>query len=114
MFAYVIISSALICFQGQCHPVLLGSKTPMGVFQVKHMATTEKGYYGDILVFSENEKSVLAIHRVWLLKPSEHRAARLKNPNPEQRKNITHGCINVSLEVYDKLKDLTELEIRKN
>jgi len=37
----------------------------------------------------------IAIHRVYLGTPSEHRAARLASPNDDV-KHITFGCINVA------------------
>lgn len=114
MTALVILSSALICFQGQCYNALVGSKTPTGVFTVKHMLTKQAGYGGDILVFDETTTTAYAIHRVWLLNPSQHRAERLASNDPKMRKNVSMGCINVTSDVYDKLKDLKQVEIRQN
>lgn len=115
MTALVILSSALICFHGQCYHILTGSKTPIGVFTVKHMLTEQRGYGGDVLVFYETDTSALAIHRVWLENPKEHRLQRLNSNDPNKRNHVTNGCINVSPQVYDLLvKDLTTIEIQEN
>ena len=120
MNALVLLSSALICFQGphdtqqKCYHILEGSKTPIGVYEVRHMKTPYHGYGGDVLVFKETENYALAIHRVWLGNPNQHRQERLNSNNPDQRKNITNGCINVSPEIFDELvaNHLETLEIR--
>lgn len=111
----VSILAATICFNSACFPVLIGDKTPIGTFSVNQRYTKDPGYGGDVLQFYEDSKKVYAIHRLWLLRPSEHRAARILSENSKQH-TITHGCINVEPEVYDKLVNccLTDkLEIRK-
>ena len=58
---------------------------------------------GDVLQFHDTGSEVYAVHRVWLLRPAQRRAERLTGTDPAQRL-ITSGCINVSNEVYEKLK----------
>jgi uncharacterized membrane protein len=114
MVALIILSSALICFQGQCHHALVGSDTPTGVFSVVHMLTDQPGYGGDVLVFAQTKTTVFAIHRVWLRIPTQHRAERLASDDPIERKTVTRGCINVAPDIYDELQDLTTVEIRQD
>lgn len=68
--------------------------TPAGRF------TVSRGYdkdYGPLLDVNEirGKDWGIAIHKVYLGIPSEHRDARLRSPN-EQDKHITFGCINVT------------------
>lgn len=108
----IIISLALatICFTyhgtEECHPVLLGGKipTPIGDFNLTRRYTSDPGYNGDVLQFSETPQTVYAIHRVWLLRPDQKRLERLKSPNIKDH-FITSGCVNVEPEVYEKLVD---------
>lgn len=66
--------------------------------------TPTPGYGGDVVVFGKDANGgVFAVHRVWTLKPSQRRKQRLASDNPEDRKGITGGCINVSPEVYDAM-----------
>lgn len=104
----VDLTLAVICFLGQCHNALVGPDTPVGTFPIVHATTDLPGYGGDVLVFKEDSKYVYAIHRVWLLKPSQRRAQRLASNNVSQRVTITNGCINVDPEVYEQLKACTE------
>jgi hypothetical protein len=67
--------------------------TPAGRF------TVSTGYdhnYGDILDINEIQGSDwdIAIHKVWLGAPAEHRDARLRSPGGKD-KHITYGCIDV-------------------
>ena len=113
--AFILLNSALICFQGHCYPALVGRLTPTGDFSVVHKSTKAPGYGGDILVFDELPDRVYAIHRMWLLIPSQHREERLDSADPLQRRNVTEGCVNISPEVYDQLKDsLIEVKIIKD
>jgi hypothetical protein len=118
MTAIVHLALATICYMHNgvniCHNALIGVKTPTGTFEVRHMLTKQPGYGGDILVYKETATNAFAIHRVWLGNPKQHRAERLASNDPNQRKHVTMGCINVTPEVYNELKDLTELEIRQN
>jgi hypothetical protein len=118
MFATILLYSALICFQTPqqsqqvCYPALVGRSTPIGVFSVVHKLTKAPGYGGDILVFNELPDRVYAIHRLWLRNPAQHRKERLNSGDPDQRRNVTMGCVNVSPNVYGQLKDsLTVVEI---
>lgn len=98
----VNLALATICFLGQCHHALVGADTPTGTFQLRHYATNQPGYDGDVLVFKQTKNYAWAIHRVWLLDPAQHRNQRIKSDNPVFR-HITFGCINVEPQVYEKL-----------
>lgn len=100
----VFVARALICFMGTCHHALVGSQTPTGAFPLRRMATVAPGYGGDVLVFYQQGSYAWAIHRVYLLHPSQHRAARLRSDDPARRR-ITMGCINVDPIVYEQLVD---------
>jgi hypothetical protein len=98
----VSLSLATICFLGQCHHALVGRDTPKGVFHLEHMATNQKGYGGDILMYDQNKTYAWAIHRLWLEDPQQHRRERIESDNPQERV-ITMGCINVNVNVYKEL-----------
>jgi hypothetical protein len=98
----VHLVTATICFSGSCHPVLLGDATPKGVFKLTHYAT--EGYGGDVLVYKEDDKLALAIHRVVNV-PGQHRKERLKSGEPDRRVHVTLGCINIDPAVYEALVD---------
>lgn len=99
----VMLLSAFICFNGQCHPALVGPKTKPGTYEVSKLLTDRPGYGGDVLKFHEDADTIYAIHRVWTLKPKERREQRLKSWDPLQRRNVTDGCINVEPQVYELL-----------
>lgn len=101
----VILSAAIICFQQQCYPALVGKDTPIGEFSVIQRLTEDPGYGGDVLQFHETDKRVYAIHRVWTLNPKQKRLERLQSSNVKERQTITSGCINVMPEIYDRLVD---------
>jgi len=115
MSIIVSIALATICFTyngiEECHPVLLGKNipTPVGEFKMTQRLTKDPGYGGDVLQFYEDEKMVYALHRVWLLRPEQHRLDRLKSPNIKDR-FISSGCINVEPEVYEKILDCCSTE----
>lgn len=69
--------------------------TPAGRFTVAR--GFDKEYGGPLLDVKEikGKDWGIAIHRVYLGIPSEHRAERLQSPR-EDDKNITFGCINVA------------------
>jgi hypothetical protein len=100
----VNLTTATICFLGSCYPALVGKDTPVGQFDVIPRKVLSPGYGGDVLQFAENDKAWFGIHRVWLLRPEEHREKRLKSSNPKERV-ISKGCINVEPAVYEALKD---------
>ena len=102
MSVIVNLALATICFSGTCHKALVGEDTPTGTFVLRHVATRQPGYGGDVLVFHETHRYAWAIHRVWLLDPAQHREQRIKSSNPSVR-HITMGCINVTPKVYDEL-----------
>lgn len=106
----IIIALATICFTyngvQECDPILLGKNipTPVGEFTLTRRYTKDAGYGGDVLQFYETKDMVYAIHRVWLLKPEQHRLNRLNSTNINDH-FITSGCINVANEVYERLID---------
>jgi hypothetical protein len=99
----VDLTLAAICFLGQCHPALVGDDTPIGEFTLELQTTSWPGYGGDLLVFHEDRHSVWAIHRVIPGQPGQRRTERLRSGRPELRRGITHGCINVTPQVYRAL-----------
>lgn len=110
MSIIVSIALATICFMNngiqECHPVLLGKSTPtpIGEYQLIRRFTEQPGYGGDVLQFKESGNMVFAIHRIWLLSPNQQREKRIRSEHIPNR-FITNGCINVEIEVYDKLVD---------
>lgn len=103
MSVTVFLAKAIICFSGQCYPVLVGDNTPTGEFQLQKLYVAHPGYGGDVLKFDEDDKMIYAIHRVWTQKPSERRPERLASPDVKQRIGVTNGCINLTPAVYTKL-----------
>lgn len=99
----VFLAKALICFSGVCHPALVGDRTPTGEFQMARRHVLSDGYGGDVLQFKVTDTEAFSIHRVWTKVPSQRRRERLASSNPEMRKSISDGCINVDEAVYDKL-----------
>ncbi len=112
----VTIALATICFiaQGQehqqCYPALIGGDTPRGEYQLEQRLVTSQGYGGDVLQFKEDTRSVYAIHRLWLLRPWEHREKRIRSKDPKVRR-ITKGCVNVESAVYDLLVDCCSTDV---
>ena len=102
---------AELCMESRCYPVLVGKDTPTGTCYLNIVKTNRRGYGGDVMKFKEDKKYLYAIHRVWTLKPEERRMQRIASPNPADR-HITHGCINVTNDVYEKLKAYFVVEIR--
>lgn len=97
------ISLAVICIAHQCYPALMGKDTPVGQFEMYRAQITEPGYGGDVLVFKDMPNGVpFAVHRVYTRIPSQRRSERLRGP-VEGRRGITGGCINVEVDVYDKI-----------
>lgn len=99
----VNLTLATICFLSECHPILVGTDTPTGTYQITQRITSQPGYGGDVLQFHETDKAWYGIHRTWTLNPKQRREERLKSNNPKDRV-ITKGCINVAPKVYEKLK----------
>jgi hypothetical protein len=67
--------------------------TPAGRYTVSRGHDDDYGTLLDINEFHGKDWGI-AIHKVYLGTPSEHRDARLQSPN-EEDKHITFGCINV-------------------
>ena len=109
--AVVDTKKAELCLEERCYPVLVGKDTPKGTFDLNIVKTNRRGYGGDVMSFKEDAKYLYAIHRVWTLKPEERRLERIASPNAADR-HITHGCINVTDDVYEKLKSYFVVEIR--
>ncbi len=110
MSILVNLALATICFTHQgvesCYPVLLGKNipTPVGEFTLIRRYTKDPGYGGDVLQFHENDHMIFAIHRIWLLKPEQKRAERIKSSKITDH-FISSGCINVEPAVYEMLVD---------
>ena len=109
--AVVDTQKAELCLEERCYPVLVGKDTPKGTFDLNIVKTDRRGYGGDVMSFKEDAKYLYAIHRVWTPKPEERRLERIASPNAADR-YITHGCINVTDDVYEKLKSYFVVEIR--
>ena len=105
MIVEVKLAAALICFSGGCHPVLVGKDTPVGRYDLARRIVLSEGYGGDVLMFSEDARGILAIHRVWKGRPKERRERRISSARAVDRRGVTAGCINVTPEVYDALTD---------
>jgi hypothetical protein len=99
----VLLAKALICFAGQCHPVLTGNLTPVGVYELSERRTDQPGYGGSVLQFKETKTVVYAIHRVFPYDKRMNRAEVLKTAVPSFRRHVTMGCINVEPAVYEQL-----------
>ena len=106
----VSLAKAAICFAGSCHPALIGAQTPSGDFRLIERRVLAEGYGGDVLQFKQEGNQVFAIHRVWEGAPAQRRAYRLQHGDPSQRM-LTKGCINVSDEVYEELKNCCRFQI---
>jgi len=102
---FVSLGLASICFLGQCHPALVGAATPPGNYQLRQRIVMSPGYGGDVLSFQEGDSTILAIHRIWLESPREHRPEKLASTQAARRRGVTDGCINVAANVYDMLVD---------
>ena len=106
MLAEVIVNvtTAMICFAGQCYPALVGDKTPLGEYSLTQYRTPIPAYGGTVLAFKETDKVVYAVHQTINVR-GQRRAERLKSNDVKQRTHITNGCINVEPLVYRKLVD---------
>ncbi|MDO4434053.1 MAG: murein L,D-transpeptidase [Alysiella sp.] len=103
---------AELCFAdtGDCHAVLIGKTTPKGTFPLTIYATEKAGYGGDVIGFKQEGDFLFALHRVWTLKPAERRMERLHSGSIAER-IMTNGCINVSDDVYRRLREYFVLEV---
>ncbi len=99
----VKLASAIICFAGQCAPVLTGADTPVGTFQLQERRVLAEGYGGSVLQFKEDDRYVWAIHAVWTGNPAEMRMQRLRSATPSDNM-VTLGCLNVLPETYYAIK----------
>jgi len=103
MMLTLYLAAALLCTPDQCFPALVGRDTPVGHFSVIRRYVAAKGYGGDVLQFAETDREIMAIHRVWLGRPSERRAERLASNDERQRRDVTNGCVNVMPDVYERI-----------
>lgn len=110
--AVVYTDRAELCLEdNRCYPVLIGKTTPKGTYPMDIVRTQKAGYGGDVIKFKEENDFMFAIHRVWTLKPSERRMQRIASPVVADRV-MTNGCINVTDDLYNKLKAYFVVEIR--
>lgn len=98
MIVEVFLSTALICFAGECHPALVGKTTKLGEYPLQAMTVRDARYGGVILVFEETHDTLYAIHRTWPGRERLYANASL------YRRSVTGGCINVQPEVFDRLR----------
>lgn len=103
---------AQLCFADtmDCHNVLIGVTTPRGTFKLTLYTTEKPGYGGEVIGFKQEGDFLFALHRVWTRKPSERRLERIVSNRVSDR-IMTNGCINVSDEVYERLRNYFVLEI---
>lgn len=110
----VIVDTARaeLCFPDtqDCHHVLIGKTTPKGLYPMTIMATEKAGYGGEVIGFKEEKGFLFALHRVWLGKPQERRLERIASHNVADR-IMTNGCINVSDDVYERLRKYFYVEV---
>lgn len=93
----VLLAKSLICFLGQCHPALVGERTPVGVYPMQYVELRAGGKAQHVLMFAPDKPGyVFAIHKA----PSARRRALLEARSTVK---VTHGCINVSDAVFDAL-----------
>jgi len=104
MNVLVDIAAAVICFAGTCHNALVGNDTPRGEFTLAPYTIEDPRYGGDLLVFKHDGQAVYAVHRVLDIE-GQQRIARIHSPYAKHRVTITAGCVNVTPEVFDALKD---------
>ena len=107
----VSLSAATVCFDTECHPVLIGTDTPKGTYPLKYAYTNASGYGGEVIVFNQTDKATYAIHRVWTGRPQERRLERLGSDLMHHRV-ITKGCINVDEQTFLKLKQSQAIIIK--
>jgi len=107
----VILSAALLCYQGACYPALVGEETPTGTYQYYKVEVEDDLYKGSVGVFAKDSTGAyFAIHTIWEGKPEERRKLRIKSPASTERV-ITNGCINIEQFVYDMLPGTSTLVI---
>ncbi len=99
----VKLAAGVICFAGQCAPVLVGADTPTGTFQLQERRVLAEGYGGSVLQFKEDDHYIWAIHTVWTGNPAEMRMQRLRSTTPSDNM-VTLGCLNVLPDTYYALK----------
>lgn len=95
----VDVLAAVICFNGMCHPALIGTTTPRGTYQLELTRTVQPNYGGTVLLFKDGPRYWYAVHRTW---PGREQKYSL---SPDQRRKITNGCINVEPAIYRALVD---------
>lgn len=102
----VFLSLAILCMDGECHPILAGNMTPTGEFPLELRITKQRGFGGEILLFLDGREGWYAIHKTW---PGREKMYGLP---PEKRRHISHGCINVKPELYDALRLRSRVTVR--
>lgn len=101
----IFLAKALICFQGACHPVLLGHHTEPGTYPLAVLHTDQAGYGGDVLQYHRDHRGWFAIHRTFDSPSTRRRAKLYHTGRASDRRFVTNGCPNVEPEVYEQLKD---------
>ena len=99
----IFLAKALICFQGACHPVLLGHDTRPGTYPMVVMETQQKGYWGEVLVYYREPTGWWGIHKTY--KPLWNKRDPLYAGPASGRRYVTGGCPNVQPAVYNALRE---------
>lgn len=88
MIAELLLSAALLCFEGECVPVLAGKSTPIGLFPLQHGRDMKMGDYL-AFQFDWERGEVFAIHATV---PGREGFYKM---TPGIRAQVTNGCVNV-------------------
>lgn len=105
----VMLSQAMLCLGGDCHPVLVGTNTPTGSYIAIKTGIDDPLYDYKFTVFAKDTKgNHYGIHPVW---KGEPRRSKIIKYGTDASRIMTKGCINVESDVYDSLPDVFNLEI---
>lgn len=100
----IFLAKALICFQGTCHPVLLGEDTEPGTYRMAVLHTDQPGYSGNVLMYHRDHRGWFAIHKTFDSPATRRRTQLYHTGNPADRRYVSNGCPNVEPHVYEQLK----------
>lgn len=98
----VNVSDATICFDGQCHPALVGDNTKAGTYGLAVLHVAQPGYGPHVLMYDRDQTGWYAIHQTYQYGNVTSRHQLYYNSTPEQR-TVTEGCVNVEPHIYDHL-----------